>query len=260
MKAVYENHYLSDRDVANFARQSFAKLAENFTEAQNNNLIKFLARGMASGDWEKLIQKLLYLGVEYTHAEDSREKEIEIERKAKELAVYLRSIPEHWVPFGHPQISLRMQAPIPIRVQCFKHKIGFVESEESRRYISTRPEFFEPEYFRAKAENVKQGSGDKHPNSLNQLVSYRKLMTQAIDTYEDMLADGICPEQARFILPQGCEVNWVWTGSLYAYANFYNQRSNSHAQKEIQELAAEVDKIISPLYPVSWAALTRGEY
>ena len=142
----------------------------------------------------------------------------------------------------------------------FKHKIGFVESEESRRYISTRPEFFEPEYFRAKAENVKQGSGDKHPNSLNQLVSYRKLMTQAIDTYEDMLADGICPEQARFILPQGCEVNWVWTGSLYAYANFYNQRSNSHAQKEIQELAAEVDKIISPLYPVSWAALTRGEY
>ena len=142
----------------------------------------------------------------------------------------------------------------------FKHKIGFVESEESRRYISTRPEFFEPEYFRVKAENVKQGSGDKHPNSLNQLVSYRKLMTQAIDTYEDMLADGICPEQARFILPQGCEVNWVWTGSLYAYANFYNQRSNSHAQKEIQELAAEVDKIISPLYPVSWAALTRGEY
>ena len=118
MKAVYENHYLSDRDVANFARQSFAKLAENFTEAQNNNLIKFLARGMASGDWEKLIQKLLYLGVRYTHAEDSREDELEIEGKAKELAVYLRNIPEHWVPFGHPQITLRVQAPIPIRVQC----------------------------------------------------------------------------------------------------------------------------------------------
>ena len=29
MKAVYENHYLTDKDVANFARQSFAKLAES---------------------------------------------------------------------------------------------------------------------------------------------------------------------------------------------------------------------------------------
>lgn len=75
-----------------------------------------------------------------------------------------------------------------------------------------------------------------------------------------MIKDGVCPEQARFILPQGCEVNWVWTGSLYAYANFYNQRSDPHAQKKIQELADQVGKIISPLFPVSWGALTRGEY
>lgn len=58
MKAVYENHYLSDTDVANFARQSFAKLAENFTKEQNDNLIRFLARGMASGDWNKLVDSM----------------------------------------------------------------------------------------------------------------------------------------------------------------------------------------------------------
>lgn len=118
MKAIYENHYLSDRDVANFARQSFAKLAESFTEAQNNKLIQFLARGMTSGDWEKLIKNLLQLGVEYTNAEGTEYAERQIEAKAHDLATYLRSIPEHWVPFGHPQITLRMQAPIPIRVQC----------------------------------------------------------------------------------------------------------------------------------------------
>jgi thymidylate synthase (FAD) len=244
MQAQYENHYLTDQDVANFARQSFAKLAENFTPEQNNNLIRFLARGMASGDWLVLINKL----------RDELSK-----TQAEELAVYLRNIPEHWVPFGHPQISLRMQAPIPIRVQCFKHKIGFVESEESRRYISTRPQYFLPT-FRSKAENVKQGSGDVHPGALDWNARYANHCDGAIILYERMLADGICPEQARFILPQGCEVNWVWTGSLYAYANFYNQRSNSHAQKEVQDLARMVDEIIAPLYPVSWAALTRGEY
>ena len=246
MKAIYENHYLTDNDVANFARQSFAELANNFTEAQNHNLIRFLARGMASGDWAKLIDQFQF--------DDFSAK------KAHELAVYMRKIPEHWVPFGHPHISIRMQAPIPIRVQCFKHKIGYVESEESRRYISTRPEYYVPEYFRAKAESVKQGSGDKHPDSDFWKMRYSVACEKAIQQYEDLLAAGVCPEQARFILPQGCEVNWVWTGSLYAYANFYNQRSDPHAQKEIQELAEQVNQIISPLYPVSWAALTKGAY
>ena len=246
MKAIYENHYLTDNDVANFARQSFAELADNFTEAQNHNLIRFLARGMASGDWAKLIDQFQF--------DDFSAK------KAHELAVYMRKIPEHWVPFGHPHISIRMQAPIPIRVQCFKHKIGYVESEESRRYISSRPVYFIPEYFRAKAESVKQGSGDKHPDSDFWKMRYSVACEKAIQQYEDILAAGVCPEQARFILPQGCEVNWVWTGSLYAYANFYNQRSDSHAQKESQELAEQVNQIISPLYPVSWAALTKGDY
>lgn len=82
----------------------------------------------------------------------------------------------------------------------------------------------------------------------------------AIQSYEEMIADGICPEQARLILPQGVEVNWLWTGSLYAFANFYNQRSDSHAQQEIQELAKKVDGIIAPLYPISWAALTKGVF
>lgn len=103
MKATYIDHYLTDRHVANFARQSFAKLADQFTEKQNNSLVQFLARGMTSGDWEKLITELCL---------------VKSTDEARDLAVYMRKIPEHWVPFGHPQISLRMQAPVPIARQC----------------------------------------------------------------------------------------------------------------------------------------------
>lgn len=245
MQALYLNHYLTDTDVANYARQSFAKLAENFTDEQNANLIKFLARGMATKDWDSLIDAI---GIN-----NSLE-----ERKA--LATYLRNIPEHWVPFGHPHITLRMNAPVPIRVQCFKHKVGFVESEESRRYISTTPTLYVPEEFRASAANVKQGSAGKHIQSDLWKEVYVETCGNAILNYNNMIIHGVCPEQARFILPQGCEVNWVWTGSLYAFANFYNQRSDSHAQKEIQELADQVNEIIAPLFPVSWSALTQGNY
>lgn len=245
MRAIYENHYLTDRDVANYARQSFAKLAEQFTEEQNNNLIRFLARGMKSDDWENLLHKMSV---------------VKTKEEAHDLAIYLRSIPEHWVPFGHPHITLRMSAPVPIARQAFKHKIGYVESEESRRYISSRPALFVPEFFRSAAANVKQGSGGIHPRSTDWKELYLQVCGDQIDLYEQAIADGVCPEQARFFLPQGVEVNWVWTGSLYAYANFYNQRSDPHAQAEIQILADQVNEIIAPLYPVSWAALTRGEY
>ncbi len=251
MQAVYENHYLTDTDVANYARQSFAKLAGNFTPEQNANLIRFLARGMASGDWETLVKTI------------AREPEYGMRmsmKEAQELAVYLRSIPEHWVPFGHPHITLRMQAPIPIRVQCFKHKIGFVESEESRRYIRSTPQVFVPDHFRAAAKNVKQGSGEIHPFSSHWKSIYRGKCQEMLDAYQAAINDGVCPEQARFFLPQGCEVNWVWTGSLYAYANFYKQRLNFHAQKEIQDLAKQVESIIAPLYPISWHALCHGTY
>ena len=251
MHVEYINHYLTDKDVANFARQSFAKLADNFTEVQNNNLIKFLARGMASGDWEHLIRQMILVGNNSVGIATD---------EAKSLAVYLRKIPEHWVPFGHPHITLRMKAPVPIARQLFKHKIGFSESEESRRYVSHKPEYYVPDFFRSAAANVKQGSGDKHHNNDFWLKHYKQHCIDAIGMYEQMIIDGVCPEQARFILPQGTEVNWVLTGSLYAFANLYNQRSDSHAQKEIQDVARMVDVIISPLYSVSWQALTKGVY
>lgn len=245
MHVEYINHYLADKDVANFARQSFGKLADNFTEVQNNNLIKFLARGMSSGDWESLITQMCT---------------VKSSDEAKELATYLRKIPEHYVPYCHPHITLRMKAPVPIARQLFKHKIGFSESEESRRYVSHTPEYYVPDFFRSAAANVKQGSGDTHKDSDYWKNVYQITCASAIETYETMIREGICPEQARFVLPQGVEVNWVLTGSLYAFANLYNQRSDSHAQKEIQDVACMIDDIISPLYPISWGALTKGIY
>lgn len=245
MDVKYVDHYLTDSDVANFARQSFAKLAENFSTEQNNNLIRFLARGMASKDWEILITEL-------AHEKDKDE--------IHDLLTYVRKIPEHWIPFSHPHISVRVAAPVPIARQCFKHKIGLVESEESRRYIKSIPVIYIPDEFRAAAPNVKQGSAGKHVVSDKYRELYKKQTQEAVKLYMDMIEVGICPEQARFVLPQGAEVNWVWTGSLYAFANVFNQRSDPHAQKEIQVIAHKLDKIISPLFPVSWEALTQGGY
>ena len=134
---------------------------------------------------------------------------------------------------------------------------GFVESEISRRYVASTPGFFVPE-FRAKAENVKQGSGELLDDEKQEKLreTYVAFMQGAQVIYHSFLDMGVAPEQARFLLPQGMMTEWVWTGSLLAFARFYRLRSDAHAQKEIQDLAHEVGAIIADLFPVSWKALT----
>lgn len=164
----------------------------------------------------------------------------------------------HWSPFAHPQITLRMTAPIFVRTQCFKHKQGFVENEVSRRYVDDKPEFFMPDKWRGKPINAKQGSeGELSTEAQEYLTEYVSCIYEdTLEAYNYLIGRGVAPEQARMVLPQSMYTSWYWTGSLAAYARFYKQRIDPHAQKEIQDLAKMVGEIIEPLYPVSWKALT----
>lgn len=163
----------------------------------------------------------------------------------------------HWTPFGHCMVTLRMSAPVPITVQCYKHKVGFVENGESRRYVKSAPELYVPKYFRTASPSIKQGSIDEeHPASAELLAAYKRHCESGIRMYQQFIADGVPPEQARFILPQGVELRFVWTGSLYAYARFFALRNAPDAQREIHELAWMVSDIIAPLFPIAWSALT----
>ena len=122
--------------------------------------------------------------------------------------------------------------------------------------MSDTPELFLPEFREKPQGNVKQGSGKRHENSFDFGRWYKREANKCIELYEKLIDRGVAPEQARLILPQGVMTEWVWTGSLLAFARFYNLRIDPHAQKEIQDLAHMVGDIIEPLYPVSWAALT----
>lgn len=166
---------------------------------------------------------------------------------------------EHNAPFFHPQITLRETVPIFISRQRFKHSVGFAYSEVSRRYVDDTPEFYQPDVWRKRAENVKQGSSDEVYNDddrgidLEARLSY--IYNDIQDLYSDMIDVGIAPEQARMVLPQSMYTSYYVTGSLYAFARAYLLRADPHAQKEIRDVAAEWDRLIRPHYPVAWSAL-----
>jgi thymidylate synthase (FAD) len=161
----------------------------------------------------------------------------------------------HWTPFAHPQITLHICAPIPIRTQMFKHKVGFTENEMSRRYVDTLPQIYEPKIWREKSENKKQGSGGTHKDNNDIKNVYSISVMLALSTYENLIESGVCPEQARFVLPQATMTEWYWTGSLAAYARFCKLRKSSDSQLEVQTYANAISSIIEKLYPVSWIAL-----
>ena len=162
----------------------------------------------------------------------------------------------HWTPFAHPQITLRIKAPVSIRTQFFKHKQGFVENEISRRYVSFEPEFYTPSWRGKPTDGAKQGSDDfiSLDNEVQQ--NYNNALKLCMYTYNELLRSGVAPEQARFVLPQGMYTEWYWTGSLAAYARFYKQRKDEHAQWEIREYATAISELIQPLFPESWKNLT----
>lgn len=178
--------------------------------------------------------------------------------KDSKLIVYLAKH-KHWTPFAHPQITLHIKAPISIRTQLFKHKVGFTENEVSRRYVKDEPDFYVPDWRSAPTNGAKQGSEDfiDEPVISDFDRQYNRVVLDALDTYNMLLKEGVAPEQARFVLPQGTYTEWWWTGSLAAYARVYGLRSDPHAQWEVREYAAAISKLIEPLFPVAWKALAQ---
>jgi thymidylate synthase (FAD) len=165
----------------------------------------------------------------------------------------------HWTPFGHVQLQFRIKAPVFVARQLVKHQVGLVWNEVSRRYVDEPPEFYNPELWRIRAEDKKQGSSDE-VLELDSLVfkEYWELMTNAAALYEHMVQEkNIAPEQARMILPQSMMTEWYWTGSLAAFARVVNLRSTPDAQLECRLVANLIDDKINTLYDLdtSWNAL-----
>jgi len=164
----------------------------------------------------------------------------------------------HWSPFGHASMQFHIKAPVFVARQLVKHQVGLTWNEVSRRYVDIEPEFFTPKVWRGVAENKKQGSSEEeiNINPRNDMVDdYQEAIDRAKWTYEELLRKGVCPEQARMVLPQSMMTEWYWSGTLYAFARVCNLRCKSDAQKETQNVGWGIDKYARKLFPACWNAL-----
>jgi thymidylate synthase (FAD) len=223
IKATYIDHMGDDLSVVNAARVSFDK----------------------ESDWEVDLDQLgICLG-----------------NRDTKLVSYLAKH-KHMSPFGHCFASFRVEAPIFVARQLVKHK--FLRwNEVSRRYVDSDPVFYFPRVWRGKSEDKKQGSNSEVSISTayyDRDDGYNTweddATSVALEAYQEMLKLGVCPEQARMILPQNTMTEWYWSGSLDAFADMCNLRCKSDTQLETRIVADQISEEMAKLFPVSWKALT----
>ena len=155
----------------------------------------------------------------------------------------------HTSPFRHPQLQFRIQCPIFVERQLFKHQVGLTANSISGRYVDFSDEYWIPGQLRLQSKDSKQGSAgdlDAEKNSyftgrINNLVSMCKGL------YEEMESAGVAKEQCRVVLPLCLETQFIWTGSFAAFAHLWRLRLKPDTQQETREVALAMLDLVKML-------------
>lgn len=178
--------------------------------------------------------------------------------RSDEELIYDLARDGHFAPFGHNYVVVHVKAPIFVARQLVKHK--FLRwSEISRRYVDDRPEFYTPTEWRGRNDDIKQGSAGVIELSLFRNNCINSAASAVYKLYTELLEDGVAPEMARMVLPLATMTQWVWSGSLDAFASFYRLRHAPDSQYESRIVADQIGEIIEYLFPVSWLALVNSK-
>lgn len=178
---------------------------------------------------------------------------------------------QHWSPFRHCFLQLHIRCPEFVARQLYKHIVGIsvtaghpvpdhAWNEISGRYVELQDIYVPPEgEWRQKPGKgqSKQGSGGLVESKQVQAkadIIYRDAVDKCLLAYNYMLNNGIAPEQARMILPISFMTEFYWTASLQAVMNVVQLRTTPDAQKEIRDVAEQIEQIVQESFPGSYKA------
>lgn len=170
------------------------------------------------------------------------------ERDVKLLKYLIEN--QHTSPLEHMTFTFLVHCPLFVRSQWHRHRT-WSYNEISRRYTQEDLEFYVPPEIHGQAENDRQASVSA-PETLDQ-----EKMRAAIDAanqnslkvYEELLAAGVCREQARGVLSQNLMTTFWATVDLGNLLKFIQLRASSHAQWEIRQYSDGIKKLLRPIVP-----------
>ena len=194
----------------------------------------------------------------------------ELDNRDKKLINYLIKH-RHTSTLEHNLVTFRFCVPLYIRSQHHRHRT-WSYNEISRRYTDVDLRFYEPKAFRTQHKSNRQASNAeelinpeisyKHPRIVPEVsdsasVLIKKHHTDSIKLFDQLLAAGVCREQARGVLPQNLYTEYYGTVNLSNLLKFIDLRTHEGAQWEIQKVAEACLEIATDLFPETVGAYRR---
>ena len=187
-----------------------------------------------------------------------------LDPRDKKLIKYLINH-KHTSTLEHNVITFKFVVPLFVRSQHHRHRT-WSYNEISRRYTDKDLRFYEPREFRTQHKSNRQSSNpDETVNPILELYDPACSVPYKIHTnkrirlhhrdcmklFDELLAAGICREQARGVLPQNLYTEYYGTVNLNNLLKFIDLRTHEGAQWEIQKVAEACLEIATDLFPVT---------
>ena len=164
----------------------------------------------------------------------------------------------HWSVFEQAHMTVEIETTRGLAAQILRHR-SFTFQEFSQRYAATNLLADEIPMFDLRHQDTKnrQNSTDDVPKNKKQDLQEKiaEHFVEAMDLYNELLANGIAKECARFVLPLATPTRIYMTGSVRSWVHYIDLRSAHGTQKEHMDLVENVRKIFIEQFPIVSEAL-----
>ncbi|MBX3354393.1 MAG: FAD-dependent thymidylate synthase [Phycisphaeraceae bacterium] len=162
----------------------------------------------------------------------------------------------HTTPFEMIEFKFHVAMPMFVARQWIRHRTANV-NEYSARYSIVPDRFFRPSLESIRAQSKVNRQGGDEPVEVSTAEEFLALLERAEANYRDYLAlteKGVARELARAALPVSVYTEWYWKCDLHNTLRFLSLRMDPHAQREIQDFAQAMFRLIQPIVPVACEA------
>ena len=160
---------------------------------------------------------------------------------------------QHWSVFEQAHMTVEIETTRGLAAQILRHR-SFTFQEFSQRYAATNLLADEIPMFDLRHQDTKnrQNSTDDVPKNKKQDLQEKiaEHFVESMDLYNELLANGIAKECARFVLPLATPTRIYMTGSVRSWVHYIDLRSAHGTQKEHMDLVENVRKIFVEQFPI----------
>ena len=164
----------------------------------------------------------------------------------------------HWSVFEQAYMTVEINTTRGLAAQILRHR-SFTFQEFSQRYADTNLLADEIPMFDLRSQDLKnrQNSNDDVPQNKKQDLQEKiaEHFVQSMDLYNELLANGIAKECARFVLPLATPTRLYMSGSIRSWIHYIDLRSAHGTQKEHMDIAEGCRDIFKEQFPIIAEAL-----